>query len=67
MVEIHFGYDELDLVFYYLDVQMKSFDEDGIPRPHHEVSLAEDNIVVTLSIPDGNPDWPLGPQRDGEE
>lgn len=60
MVHVEFSLEEMDLAFFYLDVQMKSFDKDGMQRPDHRILIGKDTITIELSIPDSNPDWPLG-------
>ena len=67
VVQVEFRHPEdWDLVFFFVETQMKAFDDDGIPRPDHRILIGEDKTIVELSMP-GNDDWPIGPNRDGEE
>jgi hypothetical protein len=60
MVQVSFRHpEETDLVFFYIDKQMKTFDEEGMRRPDHKILIGEKEIIVELSMPDT--DAPIGP------
>lgn len=60
MVHVTFRHpEETDLVFFYLDEQMRTFDEEGMRRPDHKILIGEKEIIVELSMPDT--DAPIGP------
>ena len=60
MVHVSFRHpEETDLVFFYLDEQMRTFDEEGMRRPEHKILIGEKEIIVELSMPDT--DAPIGP------
>lgn len=60
MVHVTFRHpEETDLVFFYLDEQMRTFDEEGMRRPDHQILIGEKEIIVELSMPDT--DAPIGP------
>ena len=60
MVHVSFRHpEETDLVFFYLDEQMRTFDEEGMRRPDHKIRIGEKEIIVELSMPDT--DAPIGP------
>ena len=66
VVQVEFRHPEdWDLVFFFIETQMQSFDEDNIPRPSHRILIGEDKTIVELSMA-GNDEWPLGPTDDGE-
>lgn len=57
--------EEWDLVMWYVDEQMRSFDEDEIARPDHRILVGEGKVIVELKPKDGL-GW-LKPTEDGEE
>ena len=60
MVHVSFRHpEETDIVFFYLDEQMRTFDEEGMRRPDHQILIGEKEIIVELSMPDT--DAPIGP------
>jgi len=60
MVHVSFRHpEETDLVFFYINEQMKTFDEEGMRRPTHQILIGEKEIIVELSMPDT--DAPIGP------
>lgn len=60
MVHVSFRHpEETDLVFFYINEQMKTFDEEGMRRPDHTILIGEKEIIVELSMPDT--DAPIGP------
>ena len=62
MVHVSFRHpEETDLVFFYIDEQMKTFDEEGMLRPNYKVLIGEKEIIVELSMPDT--DAPIGPNN----
>ena len=62
MVHVSFRHpEETDLVFFYLDEQMRTFDEEGMRRPDHQILIGEKEIIVELSMPDT--DAPIGPNN----
>lgn len=62
MVQVSFRHpEETDLVFFYIDEQMKTFDEEGMLRPNYKVLIGEKEIIVELSMPDT--DAPIGPNN----
>ena len=67
MVQVSFRHpEETDLVFFYLHEQMKTFDEEGIPRPDYEIQVGAHEIIVELSYPkDFSGQNLLGPANDG--
>jgi len=62
MVQVSFRHpEETDLVFFYIDEQMKTFDDEGMLRPNYKVLIGEKEIIVELSMPDT--DAPIGPNN----
>ena len=62
MVHVSFRHpEETDLVFFYVDEQMKTFDEEGMRRPDYQILIGEKEIIVELSMPDT--DAPIGPNN----
>ena len=62
MVHVSFRHpEETDLVFFYINEQMKTFDEEGMRRPDHQILIGEKEIIVELSMPDT--DAPIGPNN----
>ena len=62
MVHVSFRHpEETDLVFFYINEQMKTFDEEGMRRPDHKILIGEKEIIVELSMPDT--DAPIGPNN----
>jgi hypothetical protein len=60
MVHVSFRHpEETDLVFFYIDEQMRTFDEEGMRRPTYNILIGEKEIIVELSMPDT--DAPIGP------
>ena len=57
--------EEWDLVMWYVHEQMRSFDEDNLPRPEHRILLGEGKTIVELKTR-GDSEW-LRPTEDGEE
>lgn len=69
MVQVSFRHpEETDLVFFYLHKQMEEFDNNGMPRPSHQILVGDKEIIVELRYEgESNDDWPIGPVDNGEE
>ena len=51
MVHVSFRHpEETDLVFFYLDEQMRTFDEEGMRRPDHQILIGEKEIIVEKEV-----------------
>jgi hypothetical protein len=60
MVHVSFRHpEETDLVFFYINEQMRTFDEEGMRRPDYQVLIGDKEIIVELSMTDT--DAPIGP------
>ena len=42
--------EEFDLAMWYIDEQMKSFDEDNLPRPSHRILVGDGVVIVELKV-----------------
>jgi len=50
-VHVEFQYpEEFDLAMWYIDEQMKSFDEDNLPRPSHRILVGDGVVIVELKV-----------------
>ena len=65
MVQVSFRHpEETDLVFFYLQKQMETFDEEGIKRPDHKIVVGEGEIIVELDYPHQDEyHGPIGPNN----
>lgn len=50
-VQVEFQHPkEFDLAMWYVDEQMRAFDEDNLPRPEHRILVGEGVVIVELKV-----------------